>query len=573
MKINIKVKRTTISIILTLVLFAAVFSALFSGLTISALAVSHTSKNLNIFTDQVVNVNGYALLCELDDGYLYISDSSLIDSTGKIVQTFPYNLSFDGITNDGYYLLYDTLYNSKFNQILEFDPYSIICDSQSTLAGEYTGMYAETLANAGVIAIVDEIIVFIDYSGNITGTYSGSNYENYGYYANIGTDSLITIGDPNWDSDNYYWVVVDKTGKVIIDLGEKYSNIGTFCEGMMCAFEPVGYDEYMGYYIDKTGKTLISIDNPYMMYDFSGGYATVAIETQGGVKYGVIDKSGNWVIAPQYEDVFGSRGIFAASKGGKFGYVDAKNNVLVPFEYDDLSIYDCDVGYGVKNGKLYAIVIDFAGVSDDTDITDSEEIPLGSDAQENIFADSTDIPSDWAIVEVSAAIKAGLVPEELQRNYSGVVTRSEVMRMFINLIEKASGQPIDDFLDAKGVSIKYNTFTDTTDKDVLAANALGIILGVGDNKFDPDGNLQRAQIAAIINRVARIFDVDTEGYGHDFTDVTGHWVDSELGWPVHTEIIKGVGGHRFDPRGTLTTEQAIAITYRALNALLSGASS
>jgi hypothetical protein len=101
-------------------------------------------------------------------------------------------------------------------------------------------------------------------------------------------------------------------------------------------------------------------------------------------------------------------------------------------------------------------------------------------------------------------------------------------------------------------------------KAVLAANALGIIQGVGDSRFDPDGVFTRAQIAVIINRVARALGVDTDGYTHSFTDLQGHWADSELGWPVHAEIIQGVGNDRFDPNGNLTTEMAILITYRAL---------
>ena len=64
---------------------------------------------------------------------------------------------------------------------------------------------------------------------------------------------------------------------------------------------------------------------------------------------------------------------------------------------------------------------------------------------------------------------------------------------------------------------------------MLAANALGIINGVGDNKFYPNGTFTRAQAAAIINRVADVLGVETDGYSHDLADVAGHWVDSELG--------------------------------------------
>ena len=61
--------------------------------------------------------------------------------------------------------------------------------------------------------------------------------------------------------------------------------------------------------------------------------------------------------------------------------------------------------------------------------------------------------------------------------------------------------------------------------------------------------------------------METDGYTHTFTDVAGHWCDTELGWPVHAGIINGVGNNRFDPDGVLTTEQAIVITQRALEVL------
>ena len=184
-------------------------------------------------------------------------------------------------------------------------------------------------------------------------------------------------------------------------------------------------------------------------------------------------------------------------------------------------------------------------------------VALGRDPQ-------PDAPSSWAKEEVDAAIEAGLVPENLQKDYTRAVSRGDVAQMFINLIEKASDQTIDEFMAAKGVTINNDAFTDTTDKAVLAANALEIINGVGDGRFDPGGTLTRAQIAAIINRVARAVGLDTEGYSHSFDDVAGHWVNDELGWPVYADIIRGLSETSFDPSGNLTTEQAIAITYRAL---------
>ncbi|MBQ7599600.1 MAG: S-layer homology domain-containing protein, partial [Clostridia bacterium] len=126
--------------------------------------------------------------------------------------------------------------------------------------------------------------------------------------------------------------------------------------------------------------------------------------------------------------------------------------------------------------------------------------------------------SSWALAEVEAGIKEGLVPANLQANYTSPVTRGAVAQMFVNLLEKAAGKSIDDIMAEKGVAINEGAFTDTTDKAVLAANALGIINGTGSGKFSPDGTLKRAQIAAIINRVARVMGIETDGFTHEFND-------------------------------------------------------
>ncbi len=178
-----------------------------------------------------------------------------------------------------------------------------------------------------------------------------------------------------------------------------------------------------------------------------------------------------------------------------------------------------------------------------------------------------DIPSTWAKAEVEAAVSSGIVPENLQKNYVKPVSRGKVAELFINLVEETYDTPIDEILKEKGVEINEDVFSDTSDKNVLYANALGIINGTGNNKFSPNGTLTRAQVAAIINRTAKVLGIDTEGYSHNFTDVSSHWVDSELGWPVEMGIINGTGNNKFSPDAELTTEQTILIVYRALNAL------
>ncbi|MDL2273887.1 S-layer homology domain-containing protein [Oscillospiraceae bacterium OttesenSCG-928-G22] len=179
----------------------------------------------------------------------------------------------------------------------------------------------------------------------------------------------------------------------------------------------------------------------------------------------------------------------------------------------------------------------------------------------------SDTPSAWAVSEVNAAIEAGLVPENLQKNYQQDVTREAIATLFINVIEKASGKSIEEVMAEKGVEINPNAYSDTNDPLILAADALGILRGKGDGKFDPDGNLLRSHIATVVGRVARTLGVDTEGYTHSFADLVGHWAESEVGWAVHMNIIRGVSETEFNPEGNLTTEQLIAMANRTLEAL------
>ncbi len=223
----------------------------------------------------------------------------------------------------------------------------------------------------------------------------------------------------------------------------------------------------------------------------------------------------------------------------------------------------CDVYYAGAEVQWRKIQIDYSV----DPLSGSSNAILSSVNIHYNASTTTDEPSAWAKTEVQSAVAAGLVPASLQQNYMGPVSRGEVAQMFINLVEKSSGKDVDVFMSEKGVNANTSAFSDTSDKAVLAANALGIINGVGSGKFDPNGTLTRAQIAAIINRAARTLGVDTSGYTHSFTDVQGHWAGAELGWPVSAGIINGVGDNKFDPDAKLTTEQAVAITYRALNAL------
>ncbi|MBQ3379160.1 MAG: S-layer homology domain-containing protein [Clostridia bacterium] len=176
------------------------------------------------------------------------------------------------------------------------------------------------------------------------------------------------------------------------------------------------------------------------------------------------------------------------------------------------------------------------------------------------------IVSGWAEKEVAAAKEAGLLTDGLGSDYTVPVSRFDAVHLFIKLLERSSGMSAEELMAQRGVSAQSGAFSDTSDNEVLFLNALGIINGVGQGKFDPNGTLTRAQAAAMINRTARILGIETGGFTHGFKDAGDHWVNSELGFAVNAGIIKGISEDRFAPDAKLTTEQAAVIIYRAFEA-------
>ena len=180
------------------------------------------------------------------------------------------------------------------------------------------------------------------------------------------------------------------------------------------------------------------------------------------------------------------------------------------------------------------------------------------------FAAEEEGPHPWAVAEVSEATEAGLVPETLQCDYREPMKRAEMAELIVRLLEKASGKSAEELIISPD---DVPAFSDTEDKNVSVCAALGIIKGMGGGLFKPEGELTRAQAAAIINRTAVVLGVDTSNYPLGFEDTKHHWVKDELGWTVRNGILRGTGHGNFTPNAPVTREQAMIISLRTLKAL------
>ena len=95
---------------------------------------------------------------------------------------------------------------------------------------------------------------------------------------------------------------------------------------------------------------------------------------------------------------------------------------------------------------------------------------------------------------------------------------------------------------------------------IEALASRGIINGKGDNRFDPNATMTRAEFAAIVVRALGLTPKATNA----FTDVSSNaWYAGYVGTAYSYGIITGAGNGRFNPDGTITRQEAAVMVARA----------
>ncbi len=108
--------------------------------------------------------------------------------------------------------------------------------------------------------------------------------------------------------------------------------------------------------------------------------------------------------------------------------------------------------------------------------------------------------------------------------------------------------------------------TDTWDASVLACYRFGIINGVGNNKFSPNESLTREQAAKILMGAANKINLPGGESSNVWADESqiSSWAHEGINFVVGAGIMNGMGENKFDPQGLFTREQAIATAYRMM---------
>lgn len=167
--------------------------------------------------------------------------------------------------------------------------------------------------------------------------------------------------------------------------------------------------------------------------------------------------------------------------------------------------------------------------------------------------------SSWALPVLNKGQEYGFITERIKGNMSGNITREEFAEIAVQLYEKYTGEK---------ATAGSTSFVDTTNPEILKAANLGLVAGVGNNKYAPKQLVTREQMATILLRALKVInptsDFSTAGAAPFADDAKiKTWAKDGVNYCSKAKIISGVGNNRFDPEGYATREAAVIVCTKA----------
>ncbi len=376
-------------------------------------------------------------------------------------------------------------------------------------------------------------------------------------------------------------IVFDRTGKVIAPLG-KYDYVLATTGNLI-------YVERGGKVgaIDMTGREVV----PFIYSGVREAVNGITVVTADD-KNAVINQNGKLILplgkygSINIGDINTNDGcVHVMSMDSKWGLLDYNGNTVLPCEYS--SIGNMQDGYVVAQSEQGSAIFNLDGTMvvpfgafEYFGKINENSVPVTKNGLTGfiILPEYVAQPDPWAHPEIERAIAAGLVPVDLRKNYQANIARADFCRLAITMIEVRTGMKIEAFMNTRGMAGRVSdpiAFTDTDDPYVKAASRLGIVNGVGKNRFNPDGFITRQDAAVMLYQTASVLELGGPSSGPAlFTDssqfagyavyaigfVSTH-VDKETG----NKIMGGTGDNKFSPLSPYTRQQAYITILRLYN--------
>lgn len=207
----------------------------------------------------------------------------------------------------------------------------------------------------------------------------------------------------------------------------------------------------------------------------------------------------------------------------------------------------------------------------------SYEFSLNVTTKDNINTFSFAVPKSKKVVAkisenaqdgVYWAARNGLVDESvLGDDFTKPLTRLQASAIAVALAEKLSGKSVS--------SAKSKTYSDTKSKYALKAAGAGIYGGASDGKFNPDGAVDRQQLATFFyqalmyakkNKNVRYTPYESKLSRYSDSASIEDWAKEAAAFMDALGLVEGSSRTKFLPEETLTIEQALVIANNSLDA-------
>lgn len=299
-------------------------------------------------------------------------------------------------------------------------------------------------------------------------------------------------------------------------------------------------------------------------YRFDGwkleGDTTGKVYTNDEVKVMVIN--GNMTFTASYTYVGGSSGggsvssyIIKATAGAN-GSISPNGTISVSRGADKTFSIKANAGYEIADVRVDGTSVGAVRTYEFKNVTKAHEIYATFKKTENEPEQEVADPEKTGVAGLLETVKHNAYLHGYGNGGFGPnnnMTRAEAAQMFYNLLRQ------------KNVTVTVQ-FSDVSD-DAWYATAvntlasLGILKGVGEDKYDPTRAISRAEFAAIATRFAKI---NLEG-STPFDDVSdADWYYNAVLTAVNYGWINGYGDNTFRPHNTVTRAEVTTIVNRML---------
>lgn len=228
-------------------------------------------------------------------------------------------------------------------------------------------------------------------------------------------------------------------------------------------------------------------------------------------------------------------------------YPEAEYNSrgVLQYYWFDMPEYDVEVYADFGEGDYVAYI-------------DRSELKYGSVRVSPNVADEDDLVSVYITAETGYQLDKLVVEDEDGRSVS-TNTIANGVRYTFNMPDSdvtvtatfKSKSYSSNFIDVARGSWYYDA--------VSYVASEGLMTGTGTNTFSPDGMTSRAQIVTILWRLSG----EPSALTGAFTDVpAGQYYSTAVAWASREGIVTGVGNNRFEPNTNITREQLAVMLYR-----------